>query len=254
MTPKPCFLTLASALHSRTCAPNLARRFAAKPPPYPTKPTTARALDSTRFEQARQILVRRFAFTNPPIPTKPTTAGPLSRTPHEQAGPFLARRFAASNPPNPTKPTTVQAVDSARVEQARQILVRRFAFANPPIPTKPTNAVGHYAQRLAFAGPIKNQPKPTSASYTCPVTSKKGVIGIGLPCNPLRRKPQPLPQSTCGLFVRASIFWRLGQGAARLAGSRKRVPGRPTCSSRRPRLVSGASVFANRTCCEALNG
>jgi len=74
MTPKPCFLTLASALHSRTCAQNLARRFAVKHPPYPTKPTTARAVDGARFEQARQILARRFAASNTPNPTKPTSA------------------------------------------------------------------------------------------------------------------------------------------------------------------------------------
>lgn len=49
----------------------------------------------------------------------------------------------------------------------------------------------------------------------CAVTSKKGVIGIGVPTHPLRRKPQSLPQSPCGLFVRASSFM-----AAR-AGSRK---------------------------------
>ena len=221
MTPKPCFLTLASALHSRTCAPNLARRFAVKHPPYPTKPTTARAVDGARFEQARQILVRRFAFTNPPILTKPTT---------------------------------VRAVDSARFQQARQFLVRRFAFANPPIPTKPTNPAGHCAQPFAFADALKNQPKPTSASYTCAVTSKKGVIGIGVPTHPLRRKPQSLPQSTCGLFVRASSFWRLGQGAARLAGSRKRVSGTPTCSSCRLQLALDAVVFANHTRLEAFNG
>lgn len=179
MTPKPCFLTLASALHSRTCAPNFARRFAVKHPPYPTKPTTARALDGAHFEQARQILVRRFAFTNPPIPTKPTTGAPLNRARLEKGPQFLARQFAASNPPNPTKPTTEQEVDSARFEQARQFLVRRFAFANPPIPTKPTNAAGHCAQPFAFADAIKNQPKPTSASYTGAVTSKKGVIGFG---------------------------------------------------------------------------
>lgn len=165
MTQKPCFLTLASALHSRTCAPNLARRFAVKHPPNPTKTTTARAVDGARFEQARQILVRRFA---------------------------------ASNTPNPTK--------------------------------------------------------PTSTSYTFPVTSKKGVIGIGVPTHPLRRKPQSLPQSTCGLFVRASIFWRLGQGAARLAGSRKRVSGTPTCSSCRLQLALGAVVFANHTRLEAFHG
>ena len=64
----------------------------------------------------------------------------------------------------------------------------------------------------------------TARTLHCRVTSKKGVIGFGSPTHPLRRKPQSLPQSTCGLFVRASSFWWLGWGAARLAGSRKRFP------------------------------
>lgn len=125
MTPKPCFLTLASVLHSRTCAPNLARRFAVKHPPYPTNPTTARALDRVRIEQARQILARLSSEQNAPKPTKPTKtkvapANLASRRPR-----FLNAPCAAENTPKPTK--------------------------------------------------------PTSASYTFPVTSKKGVIGIGVP-------------------------------------------------------------------------
>ena len=90
------------------------------------------------------------------------------------------------------------------------------------------------------------------AGLHCRVTSKKGVIGFGSPTHPLRRKPQSLPQSTCGLFVRASSFWRLGQGAARLAGSRKRVSGLPTCSSCRPHLEVGSVVSSNHTCLEAI--
>ena len=89
------------------------------------------------------------------------------------------------------------------------------------------------------------------ATLHCRVTSKKGVIGFGSPTHSLRRKPQSLPQSTCGLFVRASFLWWLGQGAARLAGSRKRVSGLPTCSSCRPHLEVGAVVFANHTRLEA---
>lgn len=55
----------------------------------------------------------------------------------------------------------------------------------------------------------------------CRVTSKKGVIGIGVPMHFLRRKPQSLPQSTCGLFVRAPFFGgsdREPQGSPVLAG------------------------------------
>ena len=61
----------------------------------------------------------------------------------------------------------------------------------------------------------------------CPVTSKKGVIGIGVPPKFLRRKPQPLPQSTCGLFVRASFF----------GGSDREPQGSP--------VLAGASRYAN---------
>lgn len=55
----------------------------------------------------------------------------------------------------------------------------------------------------------------------CRVTSKKGVIGIGVPMHFLRRKPQSLPQSSCGLFVRAPFFGgsdREPQGSPVLAG------------------------------------
>jgi len=55
----------------------------------------------------------------------------------------------------------------------------------------------------------------------CGVTSKKGVIGIGVPMHFLRRKPQSLPQSSCGLFVRAPFFGgsdREPQGSPVLAG------------------------------------
>jgi len=231
MTSKPCFLTLASALHSQTCAPNLARRFAVKHPPYPTNPNTARALDRVRIEQARQILARLSSEQNAPKPTKPTKTAPEVRQAWPWAGANAARDLSGNNPPKPTKPTKTKVAPSNLASRRPRFLNAPCAAENTPKPTKPTRA-----------------------SYTFPVTSKKGVIGIGLPSHPLRRKPQSLPQSTCGLFVRASSFWRLGQGAARLAGSRKRVSGRPTCSSCRPRLVSGAVVFANHTRLEAFNG
>jgi len=60
-----------------------------------------------------------------------------------------------------------------------------------------------------------------AATLHCAVTSKKGVIGIGVPMHFLRRKPQSLPQSTCGLFVRAPFFGgsdREPQGSPVLAG------------------------------------
>jgi hypothetical protein len=96
-----------------------------------------------------------------------------------------------------------------------------------------------------------SDPKAAPFGYTFPVTPKKGVIRCGSLSNPLRRKPQSLPQRVCGLFVRASSFWRLGQGAARLAGSRKRVPGLPHLPELPPHVEVGVAVFANRTHLEA---
>ena len=82
--------------------------------------------------------------------------------------------------------------------------------------------------------------------YTLPVTSKKGVIGIGVPKHPYDESRRFLIRRPCGFFARARFM------AAR-AGSRKArrfsqgVPGTPTCSSRRHQLALGAVVSANRT-------
>jgi hypothetical protein len=86
------------------------------------------------------------------------------------------------------------------------------------------------------------------ATLHCIVTSKKGVIGLGIPLNPLRRKPQS-PHMVCGFFVRAP-FMAARRAGASLAGSRKRVPGIPTRRAAAPFGI-GAAVFANRTCLEA---
>jgi hypothetical protein len=60
-----------------------------------------------------------------------------------------------------------------------------------------------------------------------PVTSKTGVIGIGLPLKSLRRKPQ-LPRRDCGFLIRATFFRRLDGRAQARPVSRKWFPGRPT--------------------------
>lgn len=62
----------------------------------------------------------------------------------------------------------------------------------------------------------------TAAPYTSPVTSKKGVNGIGVPNQPLRRKSQP-PHKVCGFFVRAPSFRRLGWEGSRPAGFSQEV-------------------------------
>ncbi len=63
-------------------------------------------------------------------------------------------------------------------------------------------------------------PQAGSALH-CAVTSKKGVIGIGVPLNFLRRKPQISSQRLCGFVVRAPFFGGSGrepQGSPVLAG------------------------------------
>lgn len=45
----------------------------------------------------------------------------------------------------------------------------------------------------------------TATPYTSPVTSKKGVIGIGVPKKSLRAKPQS-PHLVSGFFARASFL------------------------------------------------
>lgn len=59
---------------------------------------------------------------------------------------------------------------------------------------------------------------------TLPAARQKRRARDWRPNTPLRRKPQISPQRLCGFVVRASSFWRLGRGAARLAGSRKGCP------------------------------
>lgn len=85
------------------------------------------------------------------------------------------------------------------------------------------------------------------AVYTGGVSKE---IGFGIPCNSLRRKPQS-PYKVCGFSVRAPSLGGSSGEATASPVSRKWVPGIPTRSSRRPRLESGASVFANRTDLEA---
>lgn len=83
-------------------------------------------------------------------------------------------------------------------------------------------------------------------SYTAPVTSKKGVIGIGVPLNRcdesrsfLRRNPAASLSMPPVLAARTG-----GRKAHRFAQA---VPCTPTRSSCRPQLALGAAVVANRT-------
>ena len=82
--------------------------------------------------------------------------------------------------------------------------------------------------------------------YTPPVTSKKGVIGIGLPLNRCDES-----RSICSAELAASLsvpqFMVARMGERKLRRFAQAVPGSPTHSSYRPGLDSGSVVFANRT-------
>lgn len=80
--------------------------------------------------------------------------------------------------------------------------------------------------------------------YNRLVSSKKGLIGFGIPCNHCdesRRTAQFAAFSLCAPVLAARMG---GRKACRFT---QVVPGIPTCSSCRPRLESSATVFANRT-------
>lgn len=85
-----------------------------------------------------------------------------------------------------------------------------------------------------------------SLRYTPPVTSKKGVIGIGLPLQ-LHDESRGLfsAESAASLSVPPVLAARMGE--RKLRRFPQGLPGRPTHSSCRPRLVSGAVVVVNRS-------
>ena len=85
--------------------------------------------------------------------------------------------------------------------------------------------------------------------YTPAVTSKKGVIGIGVPLQSHDESRGLSAESAASLSVPPVLAARMGE--RKLRRFPQGLPGRPTRSSCRPRLVSGAVVSANHTCLEA---
>lgn len=82
--------------------------------------------------------------------------------------------------------------------------------------------------------------------YTARVTSKKGVVEIGVSSNPYSESRRfSVAESAASLSVPPVLAARMGERKLRrfLQG----VPGTPTRSSRRPRLALGAVVVAKRT-------
>jgi hypothetical protein len=82
--------------------------------------------------------------------------------------------------------------------------------------------------------------------YTSPVSSNKGLIGFGIPCNRCDASRRLCTADrAASLFVPPVMAARMGGLAARRFA--QAVPGIPTRSSCRPRLESGAAVVAKRT-------
>ena len=85
----------------------------------------------------------------------------------------------------------------------------------------------------------------TPRKLHCPVTSKKGVIGIGVP-KTAATQAAVTPAEYLRLVRSCPIFFggsdREPQGSPVSASG----PGTPTCSSCRPQLALGAVVVANR--------
>jgi len=81
--------------------------------------------------------------------------------------------------------------------------------------------------------------------YHPPVSSKKGLIGFGSPCNRCDASRSSPADRAASLFVPPFLVARMGGRKARRFA--QAVPGLPTRSSHRPHLVVGAVVFANRT-------
>lgn len=84
-----------------------------------------------------------------------------------------------------------------------------------------------------------------AVGYTTPVTPAKGVAGIGLLKHRCDASRSFFAESAALLSVPPVLAARAGSLRARRFA--QAVSGRPTRSSRRPRLVSGAVVVANHT-------
>lgn len=81
--------------------------------------------------------------------------------------------------------------------------------------------------------------------YTPAVTSKKGVIGIGVPLQSHDESRGLSAESAASLSVPPVLAARMGGREARRFP--QGLPGTPTRSSCRPRLASRAAVVANRS-------
>lgn len=86
---------------------------------------------------------------------------------------------------------------------------------------------------------------PAVVGYTTPVTPAMGVAGIGLLKHRCDASRSFFAESAASLSVPPVLAARAGSLRARRFA--QAVSGRPTRSSRRPRLVSGAVVVANHT-------
>jgi hypothetical protein len=90
--------------------------------------------------------------------------------------------------------------------------------------------------------------RPLSTSlffrYTGPVSSKKGLIGIGVPLQLHDESRGLSAESAASLSVPPVLAARMGE--RKLRRFPQGLPGTPTRSSCRPRLASGAAVVANR--------
>jgi len=129
--------------------------------------------------------------------------------------------------------------------QVAQILLRT-AHAKRLIATKLwatsielTDTIG----KMANGWPSFARAAPTE--YTAPVTSKKGVIGIGVPqqpCSESRRTP-----AVSAAFSLVPPFMAARMGSRKARRFPQGLPGTPTCSSCRPQLALGSAVVANRS-------
>lgn len=84
-----------------------------------------------------------------------------------------------------------------------------------------------------------------AVGYTTPVTSKKGVAGFGHPIHRCDASRSSFADSAASLFASPVLVtrWEARKGLpVRASGGRLTNP-----SSHRPRLVTGAVVFANHT-------
>lgn len=108
------------------------------------------------------------------------------------------------------------------------------------------NSIATYAKpmgaRVCFSSCFK---RIFDFGYTLSISSKKGLIGIGVPCNRCDASRSSPADHAASLFVPPVLVARMGGRKARRFA--QAVPGTPTRSSCRPQLALGAAVVAKRT-------